>query len=102
MLGTVLYQSYFEDWVDPDSILGVIMVVHSDVGEATRNGRSYKELLDKTIFFSNLVYVLPIPGLCMDQSSHCCCHHLVIRMGHSQLCILVRHSKLNFIQTISL
>lgn len=63
VLGTVLYQSYFEDWVDPDSILGVIMVVHSDVGEATRNGRSYKELLDVGIFFSNLVYVPPTPGL---------------------------------------
>lgn len=49
--------------MDPDSILGPIVVLHSDIGEATRNGRSHSELLDNGIFFSNLVYVPPTPGL---------------------------------------
>lgn len=31
--------------MDPDSIPGVIVVLHRDVGEATRNGRSYNEHL---------------------------------------------------------
>lgn len=47
--------------MEPDSILRVIVVVHTEVGEVTRNGRSYKELLDNEIFFSNLVYVPPTP-----------------------------------------
>ena len=46
----------------PDSILGVIIVHHTDVGEATRAGRSYNELLNNSIFFSNLVYVPSTPG----------------------------------------
>jgi len=62
LLETVLYQSFFEDRVEPDSILGVIVVVHSDVGEATRNGCSYNDLLENGIFFSNIVYVPPTPG----------------------------------------
>jgi len=62
-LEIVLYQSFFEDWVDPLSILGVIVVMHSEIGEATQNGRSYNKLLENGIFFSNLVYVPPTPGL---------------------------------------
>ena len=49
--------------MDPLSILGVIVVVHSEIGEASWNGRSYNNLLENGIFFSNLVYVPPTPGL---------------------------------------
>lgn len=49
--------------MEPDSILGVIVVLHSDVGEATRAGRSYTDLLNNGIFFSNRVYVPPTPGV---------------------------------------
>lgn len=49
--------------MDPLSILGVIVVMHSEIGEATRNGRTHSELLENGIFFSNLVYVPPTPGV---------------------------------------
>ena len=49
--------------MDPLSILGVIVIVHSKIGEASRNGRSYNDLLENGIFFSNLVYVPPTLGL---------------------------------------
>jgi hypothetical protein len=54
-----LYLSYFDDWVDPDSILSVIYVLHIEVGEAIRNGRSYWSLLDNGTFFFKEVYVPP-------------------------------------------
>jgi len=37
--------------VEPDSILGVIVIVHSDVDEANYNGQSYNDLLENGIFF---------------------------------------------------
>ena len=56
-----MYQSFFEDWVEPNSILGVIVVVHSNVGEASRNGRvewpassTYDVELDHPLGFQQL------------------------------------------------
>ena len=52
-----LYASYWEDWVPPTSVLDVIFVLHHEVGEATRNGRAYKELLADGTFYLRAVYV---------------------------------------------
>lgn len=53
----LLYASYWDDWVPPSSILDVILVVHHEVGEAGRNGRSHKQLLENGTFFLKAVYV---------------------------------------------
>ena len=52
-----LYLSYWEDWVPLTSILDVIFVMHHEVGEATRNGRAYKDLLEDGTFYLRAVYV---------------------------------------------
>lgn len=52
-----LYASYWEDWVPPTSVLDVIFVLHHEVGEATRNGRGYKELMADGTFYLRAVYV---------------------------------------------
>ena len=52
-----LYASYWEDWVPPTSILDVILVLHHEVGEATRNGRGYKDLMVDETFYLRTVYV---------------------------------------------
>ncbi|KAG0573080.1 hypothetical protein KC19_VG147200 [Ceratodon purpureus] len=54
-----LYPSKFEDCVDPNSILGIIVVVHADIGEATRGIRTHKDLLGESLFFYNAFYILP-------------------------------------------
>jgi hypothetical protein len=54
-----LYLPYFDDWVDPDSILSVIYVLHFEVGKAIQNGRSYQSLLDNGTFFLKEVYAPP-------------------------------------------
>jgi hypothetical protein len=46
-----VYASYFEDWVDPLSLLGIIVVLHTEIGEAQRNGRAHSGLLENGIFF---------------------------------------------------
>ena len=53
----LLYASYWDDWVSPSSVLDVILVLHHEIGEAGRNGRSYKQLLDNGTFFLKAVYV---------------------------------------------
>lgn len=53
----LLYLSYWDDWVAPSAILDVILVLHHEVGEAARNGRSYKQLLENGTFFLKAVYV---------------------------------------------
>lgn len=52
-----LYASYWEDWVLPMSVLGMILVLHHEVGEATQNGRGYKELMADGTFYLRVVYV---------------------------------------------
>lgn len=68
--------SEFKDWVHPESIIGVIVVLHADIGERTRGLRSHAELLkDNVFFFYNATYVpksestsfghlvpIPLPG----------------------------------------
>jgi hypothetical protein len=54
-----LYESQFEDWVHPTSIICPILVLHAEIGEATRNGRSHKDLLDTGTFFLKGVYFPP-------------------------------------------
>ena len=46
-----LYASYFDDWVHPTSIIDYIVVVHIDIGKASRNSRIHKELLEQGTFF---------------------------------------------------
>lgn len=71
-----LYDSYREDWIPPTSVLDVILVLHHEVGEATRNGRGHKELLENGTFYLRAMYVpragtnlyghleaLPLPAL---------------------------------------
>lgn len=49
--------------MDLGSILGSIVVLHNDIGEATRNRRSHFKPLNNVIFFSNLDYVPPTIGI---------------------------------------
>jgi len=56
-----LYPSPCEDWIDPRSILGVIVVLHAEIGEATCGGRSHRELLEDSIFFYNATFRPPGP-----------------------------------------
>ena len=64
----LLYQSYWDDWIDPTAVMDVILVVHHEVGEAAiRNGRSHKQLLDNGTFFLKAVYV-PQSGSCLYES----------------------------------
>jgi hypothetical protein len=59
-----LYLSYFDNWVHPESILSVIYVLHVEIGEAIRNGRSHRSLLENGTFFLRAVYVPPaLPDL---------------------------------------
>ena len=61
MLFSDLYPSNFIEWIDPKSILGIIVVVHAEIGELTRGSRSHRELLDDGVFFYNASY-LPRTG----------------------------------------
>lgn len=54
-----LYLSYFDNWVHPESILSVIYVLHVEIGESTRSGRSHRSLLENGTFFLRAVYVPP-------------------------------------------
>lgn len=51
-----LYPSIYEDWVHPSSLTGVLYVLHADIGEPSRNGRSHKELLHDSLFYYNAMY----------------------------------------------
>lgn len=53
-----LYLSYWDDWIDPASVMDVILVLHYEIGAAMiRSSRSYKQLLDNGTFFLRAVYV---------------------------------------------
>lgn len=52
-----LYASYWDDLVPPSSVLDVILVLHHEIGEAGRNGRSHRQLLENGTFFLRAVYV---------------------------------------------
>lgn len=54
-----LYLSYFDNWVHPESILSVVYVLHAEIGESTRNGRSHRSLLENGTFYLRAVYVPP-------------------------------------------
>ena len=41
----------------PTSILDIILVLHHEVGEASRNGRSYKALMEDGTFYLRAIYV---------------------------------------------
>jgi len=51
-----IYPSDYKDWIDPQSIIGVIYVLHADIGEACRAGRSNRELLDDGVYYYNAKY----------------------------------------------
>lgn len=52
-----LYPSDYQDWVDPKCIMGIIVVMHSEIGELTRGTRSHLELLEDSVFFYNSSYI---------------------------------------------
>lgn len=52
----------FEDWVDPTSILGIIYVIYAQIGEATKTGRSYRELLNNETFYLEAICALQAPS----------------------------------------
>lgn len=54
-----LYASFWEDWVHPSSILDIILVVHHEVGEATRNHWAHRDLMENGTFYLRAVYVPP-------------------------------------------
>ena len=57
-----MYALYFEDWADPLSLLGIIVVLHTEIGEARRNGAAHSDLLENGIFFCGDTYVPPTLG----------------------------------------
>lgn len=72
----LLYALYWDDWVSPSLVLDVVLVVHHEVGESSRNRRSYRQLLANETFFLKAVYIpqsgaklysslepLPLPAL---------------------------------------
>jgi len=52
-----LYPVAYEDWVDPKSIQGIIVVIHAEIGELTHGDRSHKELLNDAVFLYNAFYI---------------------------------------------
>lgn len=56
-----LFPTYFDDWVDPASITGLILSMHREIGELIFGGRSHRELYEASIFFYKWVYV-PLAG----------------------------------------
>lgn len=71
-----VYLSDFKDWVHPESIIGVIVVLHAEIGQRTRGVMSHAELLRDNVFFYNATYIprsspltfgtvipIPLPGL---------------------------------------
>lgn len=64
MLFLDLYPSNFIEWIDQKNILGIIVVVHTEIGELTRGSRSHRELLDDGVFFYNASY---LPGTGASQ-----------------------------------
>jgi len=52
-----LYPFGCQDWIDPQSILGVIVVIHGEIGEVTRGSQTHTKLLDNNIFFYNAKYI---------------------------------------------
>lgn len=55
-----LYSFPSKDWVDPISLIGLIIVVHVKVGEQAHGSLTYKELLKIDFFFYHSNYILPI------------------------------------------
>jgi len=51
-----LYLSKYEDWVTPQSILGVIVVTHVKIGKLTCGSRLHSQLLEDSNFFYNAFY----------------------------------------------
>src|SRR5450759_778084 len=52
-----LYASFWEDHVPPSSVLDIILVLHHVVGEAARNGRRHRDLMENGTFYLRAVYV---------------------------------------------
>ena len=56
-MANYLYVSHSKDWVHPTSIIGLIFVLHAEIGEAKPNGRSHAELLEIGTFFLGGFYL---------------------------------------------
>ena len=51
-----LYLSKYVDWVDIQSLMGIIRVIHAEVGKPYQQGRTDKEILRESLFFYNAFY----------------------------------------------
>lgn len=41
-----------EEWIDPQNILGVIVVIHEEIWEVTHGSMPHAKLLDHSVFFT--------------------------------------------------
>ena len=57
--GIDLFPAFFDDWVDPASIVGLVVGMHTKVGTLIHHDRSARELHDASIFFYRWTYVSP-------------------------------------------
>ena len=53
-----LFPSMFEDEMETESITGVILVMHAEVGKAIHLARTHKELQKEDIYFYSHTYHL--------------------------------------------
>jgi hypothetical protein len=56
---TDLSLSFFDNLVDPDSIMELVVSVHVDIGKLTHHDRTPKELQDAAVYFYKWIYVPP-------------------------------------------
>jgi len=54
-----LFPTYFDDWVDPASIVGLVVGMHAEVGTLIHHDRSARELYEASVFFYKWIYVPP-------------------------------------------
>ena len=52
-----LYASFWEDWVPTTFVLDVVLVLHHELDELTRNGISHRKLMENGTFYLRGVYV---------------------------------------------
>ena len=91
-----LYPSDCEDWIDPRSILGVIVVMHGEIGELSRGSRTHAKLLDDSIFFTmpNIYKMDAMGGYYLLLY-----HALTPQSGHYQTWELVKLFVQNYVKT---
>jgi hypothetical protein len=54
-----LFPPYFDDWVEPGSVVGLITVMHTDISTHIYYDRSPRELREASIYIFKFVYIPP-------------------------------------------